>query len=257
MRTYCTYCMSVCVCECQQLHPNWDLEPVAFAPERFTFKPALSQMLRKSDNTFTPWTRNATRQTQASNHKRQEKCITVGRHTNTHTHQLLHPSKSASVHSQICLWKQTQILLSRLLSGDDSPHRFSTHTCTPTHTHTHISVTGIIIRVMNSHILPRQNLFAAVSRKPEHHVFSLLISSSFPTDVMKPLCVCVCVCTFSTNVCFSLRGCCRLSFVGSTIIIFDDCEWHAKRKACSKINGTVQYLTCSHGVVCVFLHVCG
>lgn len=195
-----TYCMCVCVCVWQQLHPNWDLEPVAFAPERFTFKPARSQMLRISDNTFTPWTLNATRQTPASNRKRQQKCITVETHTAapppTHPNQPAYTLKYVS----------------------ESKHRFfSPDSCqlmipptAPAHTHTctHTSVPGIIIRVMNSHILPRQNLSAAVSRKPEHHVFSLLISSSFPADVMKPLCVCVClyVCGFFPQMCVFHSG---------------------------------------------------
>uniref|UniRef100_A0AAQ4QVI7 Uncharacterized protein n=1 Tax=Gasterosteus aculeatus aculeatus TaxID=481459 RepID=A0AAQ4QVI7_GASAC len=60
------------------------------------------------------------------------------------------------------------------------------------HTRASLPRAGIIIHVVNSYILPRQNLSAPTSRKPEPPVSSPLISTSNHAVVMNPLYLFVC-----------------------------------------------------------------
>jgi len=127
-----------------------------------------------------------------------------------------------------------------------------------THARTHISVpsAGIIIHILNSHILPRQNLSAPVSRKPKHPIFSsshlcLLPCSCHETSAS----VCACVC-------LSLRGCpqaklCRICHYYSWWL------WVIQLPKGNPVNETkwrysVLYstFTCNHSAGFVFLQVC-
>lgn len=111
------------------------------------------------------------------------------------------------------------------------------------------------MHVLNSHILPRQNLSAPVSRKPEHPIFFLLISASYPAIVMNLLYIWMCV-----FVCVHMCACqsevaCRLSFVGSSIAIF----WWLCVIQCQKETlrvplNLVQYSMCASYHAAVFLH---